>query len=137
MGIIQKVANPGPATPAASIGLLLLRLGMGGQLAKHGWDKLAHFTDMAANFPDPLHAGHSVSLGLAIGSELVCAALVALGFLTRAFAVPVVFLFCVILFVLKQPYDKGGEMAALYLTGFLALLFVGAGKFSVDGRLGK
>ena len=40
---------------ARSIGLLVLRLGVGlMMLTAHGWGKLAGFSDLADRFPDPL-----------------------------------------------------------------------------------
>jgi uncharacterized membrane protein YphA (DoxX/SURF4 family) len=42
----------------ADWGLLILRVWFGGNLfIKHGWEKLANFSQLAQHFPDPIHIG--------------------------------------------------------------------------------
>ena len=61
-------------------GKLILRIGFGAtMLLAHGWPKLANFSQSMNTFPDPLGIGNSLSLGLAIFAEVLCALLVALG----------------------------------------------------------
>ncbi len=134
MGAIRKLFDPGQHTAAASFGLLLLRLAAGGMMAYgHGWKKLEKYGDLVDRFPDPIGVGGPASLVLAIGAELGAAILVALGFATRLAAVPLVVTMAVAAFVIHadDPFGKK-EFALIYLAPFLALLFTGAGRFSVD-----
>jgi putative oxidoreductase len=90
---------------------------------------------------------------LAVLAEFVCAVLVVVGFATRFAAVPVVVTMAVAAFVVhgSDPWSMGEaarrfmageskswaskEPALLFLIPFLALVFTGAGKFSVDGLI--
>jgi len=131
----MPVSNP---SPAASFGLLVLRVVTGVMLlSRHGWGKLAHFSDKAARFSDPLHIGHDRSLMLAIFAEVACSVLVAIGFATRFAAAVLVILFGVIQFVVLagQPFDDR-ELAALYGVIYLALLLIGPGAYAIDSRWG-
>lgn len=125
-----------------SIGLLILRVGIGGYISTHGWGKLQ--TILAgdfAGFPDPIGLGSGLSLVLAMIAELICGLLVAIGMATRPAAVVVVFAMAVAAFGFHaaDPWMMGEgpskEPALVYLFAFLALAFTGAGRFSFDQRL--
>jgi len=138
----------------SSIGLLILRLGIGGYMASHGWGKLQMV--MAGGFDqfgDPIGLGSGPSLVLVTFAEFFCAVLVMLGFATRFAAVPVVIAMGVAAFVAhgSDPWTMGEgarlfmtgesqswaskESALLFLIPFLSLMFTGAGKFSIDGLI--
>jgi putative oxidoreductase len=124
---------------AVSAGLLLLRAGTSCLLLfGHGWGKLAHFAERAPRFPDPLGLGPMTSLALVIFAEVFCSAAVALGLLTRLAVVPLVVFFAVALFV-QHTHDPWAqkELAAVYAVPFLALLFTGPGRYSIDERLAR
>lgn len=139
-----------------SIGLLILRLGAGGYMATHGWGKVQLL--FAGNFDqigDPIGLGNVLSLILATTAEFLCSLLVMLGFATRFTAVPVVFAMGVAAFVIhrndpltmgrafeifmaresKLPPPLSKEPALLFLVPFLALIFTGPGRFSIDAWL--
>jgi putative oxidoreductase len=123
---------------AISMGLLVLRLGAGGLLFYgHGWGKLIHYAERAAGFADPLGVGPATSLGLVIFAEVFCAALVAIGFLTRLSVIPIIVFLMVAGFIqhAHDPWPKR-ELAFLFAVPFIALLFAGPGRFSLDARLG-
>ena len=141
---------------ATSIGLLILRLGSGGVMASHGWGKLQML--LAGNFDmmgDPVGLGNKASLILVVGAEFVCAILVMLGLITRLAAIPVVFAMGVAAFVAhgNDPISMetaaklfmageskswaSKEPALLYLIPFFALVFTGAGRFSIDNVIWK
>lgn len=130
---------PGSNTsPAASFGLLVLRVVSGAMLLyAHGWGKLAHFSERAGGFSDPLHVGSDRSLALTIFAEVACSVLVAIGFATRFAAAVLVFLFGVIQFVVMagQPFDKR-ELGILYGVIYLAIVLTGPGAYAVDSRWG-
>ena len=123
---------------ALDFSLFLLRLAGGGLMIKHGFDKLIHFNDKVRTFSDPLHIGSTLSLSLVIFAEFFCATLIVFGLLTRLAAIPLVICFSIVLFVIHRGEVWGeGESAALFLAVYLALLFTGPGKFSLDRLLGK
>lgn len=120
--------------------LLVVRLWFGGSmLLLHGWGKLANFSAYAGKFADPFGLGKSTSLGLAIFGELVCATLVVLGLFTRAAALVVAITMTTAFWVghgAKLMGPGNGELAFVYLGAFLALFLGGAGKFSLDAKMG-
>ncbi|MGA2245409.1 MAG: DoxX family protein [Verrucomicrobiota bacterium] len=114
--------------------LLVTRLCFGlTMLFNHGIAKLVHFSDMAGTFPDPLRVGPQASLILVMLAEVAGALLLTVGFLTRiAAAVLVIDMFVAFLMVNKTAMHGDGELAFLYLTGFVILAIAGGGLFSVD-----
>lgn len=137
-----------------SIGLLVLRLGVGGYLLTHGVGKLR--MTLAGSFDafgDPIGLGSVPSLILVTMAEFACAILVMLGLWTRFAAVPVVVAMAVAAFVAHagDPWSMekaamaffsgesetwfSKEPALLYLIPFLALIFTGPGEISVDGLI--
>jgi putative oxidoreductase len=125
-----------------SVGLLILRLGMGGYMMTHGWGKLQMVINRQFDqFGDPIGLGNTLSLILAMLAEFFCALLVLIGLGTRVAAVPVVLTMGVAAFVVhaSDPWTMGGgaskEPALLFLTGFLALVFLGGGRFSFDALI--
>jgi putative oxidoreductase len=120
--------------------LLLLRLWFGlPLLVLHGWSKLTGFSAMAEKFPDPLNVGHSISLGLTVFNEVVCAALIVVGLFTRAAALVGISGLGVAFWIVhghKLAGAGNGELAFTYLGVYVALLLAGAGKYSVDAHVG-
>jgi len=136
---------------ASSIGLLVLRVGVGGYLATHGWGKLQMLLHGQFEGFDVIGIGAKPSLVLVTFAEFVCSLLVAAGFFTRLAAIPPVLAMGVAAFVVhradpwtmekafaafqsgatKMPLSK--EPALMFLAPFLALAFLGAGRFSIDG----
>lgn len=119
-------------------GLLALRLWLGlSLLFLHGWSKLVNFSETAGQFPDPIGLGSSTSLALAVFAEVACALLLVIGAFTRAAAFIQMFLMSVAFFVVHKAALSGpasGELAYIYLGGFVALLITGAGRFSLDAK---
>ena len=123
---------------AVNTALLILRVGLGSLILKHGYDKLSHFNTMQDKFMSFLHMGSTVSLVLVIFAEFFCAILLILGLFTRLACVPLIIDLCVAFFIIKNGEFFGkGEVEALYLVGFVAILFAGPGRVSVDRMIGK
>jgi putative oxidoreductase len=126
--------------PASTdVGLLVLRLWLGlSLLLLHGWTKLSTFQQMAGKFPDPLKIGHQNSLILAILGEVVCSILIVLGLFTRFGALGSAITMAVAFFLVHNHSLKmgpgSGELAYVYLGGFVVLFLTGPGKFSVDAK---
>jgi putative oxidoreductase len=121
-----------------SFGLLLLRLTVGGLIIPVGYNKLIHFNSMKSQFVDPFHIGMTASLGLVVFAEFFCGILITLGLLTRFAAIPLIIVMAVAVFYAHKGdvFGEGGH-AALFMGGYLALLFTGPGKFSLDHAIGK
>jgi putative oxidoreductase len=126
---------------SVDVGLLVLRLWLGlSLLLLHGWSKLAGFSKMAGEFYDPLRIGHKNSLILAIVGEVVCSTLVVLGLFTRLGALGAAINMAVAFFLVHNHVLKGrnsGELAFLYLAGFVTLFLTGPGGFALDAKAGK
>ncbi len=141
---------------STSIGLLILRLGIGGYMVTHGIAKVQMM--LAGDFDkfgDPIGLGRAASLVLITMAEFLCALLVMVGLATRLAAVPVVIGMAVAAFVAhgSNPWTMGEgarlflsgeakswaskEPALLFLIPFLALIFTGPGGFSMDALVGS
>lgn len=134
--MFKKLFIPSEDSDLTNVALLVARLWFGlTMLLNHGVEKLAHFSEQAATFPDPLGVGREASLILVVLAEVVGAILLAVGFLTRvAAAVLVIDMFVAFLMVHKTALtgQSNGELAFLYLAGFVILAIAGGGLFSTD-----
>jgi putative oxidoreductase len=119
--------------------LLLLRLWLGlTMLFNHGFGKLGGFREGAQTFEDPLGIGSTASLVLAVFAEVLCSALLTLGLLSRFAALNLAITMAVAFFIVHGSAlsgDQSGELAFIYLAGYLVLVFAGGGKYSLDRRL--
>lgn len=125
---------------SADVALLVLRLWLGlTMLLNHGWGKFSGFGQMSAKFADPLGVGPVASLGLTVFAEVVAAALVSLGLFTRFASLVLIIELAVAFFKVhghKLAGPGSGEMAFLYLAGFVVLFIAGGGRFSTDRSIG-
>ena len=134
-----------PEATLTALGLLALRVGLGVELAIHGWPKLkapqgtAGFLTQIGFKPGILWAWVLVLV------ELLGGILLILGLLTRPVAALVAIQFLVISFYIKPgkmkvpfttPQGAGWEWDWLILAMAVALLLMGAGAFGLDGVLG-
>ena len=119
---------------AEDLGKLLLRVAAGGgMLWQHGWGKLMHFSDAAKDFDDPFGLGPTVSLVMIVFAETLCALLVGLGLWTRISTVPLIIGMAVAAFISNSGDPFGaGEKALVYMAIYLAIFFIGSGRFSLD-----
>ena len=120
--------------------LLLLRVVAGlTLLLNHGWGKVTNFGTISDNFMNFLGLGSTTSLVLIIIAEVLCAALLVVGWLTRFAALVIAIGMGVAFFVahgMKLSGPGNGELAFLFLLAAATLFFAGPGKFSVDGKQG-
>ncbi len=116
----------------------MLRVVLGATLFyKHGLEKIAHFSQMSAHFPNPLHVGSHVSLIFALLSDAICSLLAVLGLGTRFAAFIIAVNMSVALYFVHHMAlrSEHGEMMLIYIAGFIALIFTGGGRFSLDWKL--
>ena len=125
---------------STDLALLLLRLWAGGSMAiLHGWMKASNFSTFSGRFMDPFGLGKPATLGLVIFAELVCATLLVFGIYTRFAALVLAFTMAMAFWLghgAKLTGEGNGEMAFLFLGTFVTLFFAGAGKYSVDAKMG-
>ena len=134
--MFKKLFVPSDDSDLTSMALLVARLWFGlAMLFNHGFEKLAHFKDMVGDFPDPLGLGQEASLILVVCAEVLGSLLLAVGFMTRiASAVLVIDMFVAFLMVHKTALTgaHSGELAFVYLAGYVILVIAGGGLFSMD-----
>jgi putative oxidoreductase len=143
--MIKKLFAPGNNSGPANLGLLVLRLWIGfSMLLNHGVGKLENFSDTAPNFPDPLGIGHPASIALAVFAEFFVSLFVIFGLMTRWSALVLAIDMGVAFIAVHKGALSGqgsGELAFMYLMGYVTLLLAGPGSFSLDkalfGRGGK
>ena len=123
----------------ASVGLLLLRLSIGGLMIHHGQEKLADPQQFANTYVASLHLPFPLFFAYAAGfSELIGSWLVILGLLTPVGALALSGTMTVAAY---QHISTAGfniyvlELVLLSLGGSLALLFNGPGRFSFDAGI--
>ena len=117
--------------------ILILRLVAGFVLLYgHGFGKLSTiFTGQEINFFDPIGIGANPSFYLAAFAEGICAILLMLGLFTRYAAIVLAINFLVIFKVHFKDGYEALELISLYLFTFIAIVFAGGGKYSLDNLL--
>ncbi|MCF8382741.1 MAG: DoxX family protein [Chlorobium sp.] len=125
-------------------GKLLLRLSVGGLMLFHGIGKLQHgyaFVEkMLLKSGLPEYLSHGILVG-----EIVAPVMIVLGFNTRAAALVEAFVMVMAVYLvhmgdLYSINEHGAyalEVQTLYLFGSLAIVFLGAGRYSLGGSNGR
>ncbi len=139
----------GTRDATASLGILVLRLLIGSMMFfGHGLDKLRQFSSLkesfqVADFLPFNHLSPQASLIACLVGELLAPILLILGLTTRLAAFLLGFTMIVAAFqihaghplFLGQGVTAAKEPALLYLVPMIALIFSGAGAFSLDAGL--
>jgi|SRR5690606_10147290 len=123
----------------ADFGILFVRVTIALLMLTHGLPKMLHlFSSEPTAFPSVLGMSPSLSLGLAVFSEVLCSILILVGLGTRFAAIPVIITMAVAAFYIhsSDPFSIK-EMSLLYLLGFTFVLIAGGGKYSLDNILAK
>ena len=120
---------------SVDFGLLVLRVWLGlTMLLNHGLHKATHFADLAKKFSPVIYSSH-VSLGLVVFAEVGCSVLLVVGLLSR-FASLVLAINMSVAFVMVHKAGlvgaNSGELAFIYLAGYVALFIAGPGKLAAD-----
>jgi putative oxidoreductase len=120
-----------------SIGLLILRVGVSTLMVTHGWGKVTSiFSGKFAGFPDPIGMGNTLSLIFAAAGEFLCPILIAAGLFTRLAAIGPAFTMAIAAFVVHSADPWASREPALaYMIPFVALIFTGPGRVSLDHLL--
>ena len=132
--LINNIFNPGSYPNNVNIALLILRVVIGVFMLTHGWGKMENlFSGEPIQFPDPMGVGATVSLALAVFSEVLCSILLIIGLGTRFAAIPLLVTMLVAAFIvhLNDGFGKQ-EFALLYGVIYLTITIIGPGKYSLD-----
>lgn len=124
---------------------LILRVGLGFFMAfGHGLGKLQMLISGDIQFAALFGLSPTINLTMAVLAEFFAALLVLVGLKTRLAAIPVIITMAVAVFIVhfSDPLfaaSGGGskEFAAIYLIGYLGILLLGSGKYSLDALIGK
>lgn len=119
--------------------LLLIRVGVALMMLTHGLPKLAQFfSDEPIAFANVLGMGETLSLLLAVFSEVICSVFILFGFGTRLATIPLIITMLVAVFYIHSadPFANK-EMGLHYLLAYIFLFLTGSGKYSIDGVLTK
>lgn len=114
--------------------LLIQRIVLSIFMLTHGWPKMIKlFAEGPISFPDPLGIGMRYSLILAMLAEVLAPLLIIAGLASRLSSVFVIVTMFVAAFVVhaSDPFTRK-EMALLYLVGFIGIMILGPGRFSID-----
>jgi putative oxidoreductase len=137
--MIKRLFAPAQSLAVLGGALLLLRGWLGAaMLLNHGLGKLQKFGTLKDAFPDPLGVGSLTSLSLAVFAEFFCAILLVLGLFTRFAALCLTVTMIVAFTMIHRGALSGensGELAFIYMAGFVALLIAGPGRFSLDQKI--
>lgn len=131
--MIHKLTRTSYTETTVGISLLILRIGAGVLMIHHGYGKLTHFDEYKGDFLNFLGLGPTISLALVIFAELVCSFLILIGLFTSVATIPLIITMGVAVFMAHDAaiFAKG-ELATLYLFVYVAIMFVGPGKYSLD-----
>lgn len=136
---IAKLFKSGNYSNSVSAALLLLRIVAGLFMLTHGWGKFQMLISDGPNqFPSVLGMGATASLVLAVLAEFFASILLIFGLGTRFAALLLLTTMLVAALVIHSadPFSKQ-ELPLMYSTIFLVILYLGAGKYSLDRLICK
>ncbi len=127
-----------------NFGKLVLRLSIGGLMLFHGIHKLIHGFTMIGEMLVKNHLPRELMWGVPAG-EVLAPLMLILGWKARPAAALIVFTMGMSIYLVFRDklltLDSLGapvyELNLLYLFGAIAIMFLGAGKYSVSGGQGK
>ncbi|HEX6849184.1 MAG TPA: DoxX family protein [Chitinophagaceae bacterium] len=121
----------------SDLGLLIGRIALAVLMLSHGLPKMQMlFSGDPVEFPAVFGMSAGLSLALTVFAEVLCSILILVGFGTRLATVPIIITMLVAIFSIHAADEFAKkELAVLYLSGYLVLLFAGSGKYSIDQLL--
>lgn len=119
-----------------NIALLILRVVFAGSmLYGHGISKLNRLIEGDLSFANPIGIGEAPTLVLAVFSEFLAPLFILVGYKTKVFSFfPAATMFVAAFIVhLSDPFARK-EKAILFLIGFIVIMMMGPGKYSIDRK---
>ncbi|MGN6618291.1 MAG: DoxX family protein [Ilyomonas sp.] len=131
---MKKVFNTQTSSSAIDITLLLGRVGIAALMFTHGLPKLQMLlSGETSQFPSIMGLGATLSLTLAVFSEVFCSIFILTGFATRLATIPLIITMLVAaISVHAADAFATKEKAILFLLVYILLFFMGSGKYSID-----
>ena len=118
------------------IALLILRIVFAGSmLYGHGYGKLTRLIEGNLNFSNPIYIGEAPTFILAVFSEFFAPIFIIIGYKTKFFSFfPAATMFVATFIVHMANGDPFGriEKPLLFLVGFVVMMMMGPGKYSID-----
>jgi len=122
----------------ADLGILLLRLIIGGLFTWHGADALSHYKLYLSMSKSTIGLGASMEFHLVVLSHFICGIFVVLGFLTRLSIIPIFISMAVAFFIAhKGQAFMLKELSFAYMLLCLPVFIFGSGRFSIDRLIFK
>jgi putative oxidoreductase len=142
---MRTLLHPASQAPALTdVALLLSRVALGVILLAHGWQKLNEWTldGTAAAFADMGIPASTIAATFSTAVELLGGAALILGLLTPVVAALNILNLLGALVLVHASNgvfvgNNGYELVLALAAGLLVMATLGAGKFSVDGLLGR
>ena len=119
-----------------NIALLLIRIVFAGSmLYGHGLSKFYRLIEGDLSFANPIGIGEAPTLVLAVFSEFLAPLFILVGYKTKIFSFfPAATMFVAAFIVhLSDPFARK-EKAILFLIGFIVIMMMGPGKYSIDRK---
>ncbi len=135
--LIKTLRASSPAILSQDFTLLLFRVLVSvSMINTHGMKKILDFKGTVAHIPDPIGIGGEASAVMAIVANIVAPIFVILGLGTRAAILPILGVTLMGFFVVhgSDPWPVR-DVPLMYSLAYLALFFLGAGKYSLDAKL--
>lgn len=121
-----------------NVALLAMRLLFGGLFLWHGMAKFALYGGNMVAFPNPLGIGSVVSFYMTLFAEVVCSVAVIFGAFYRLALVPMIVTMAMAFFVVHHgDAFATKELALVFMSAFVLMFCMGAGKYSLDNIIAK
>ena len=137
--IIKKITSVFPPSNTFNIAMLFFRVAISVELIiAHGLKKIGIGVSEAEKIPNPLHLPEAINQCFAVASNLFFPVFILLGLFTRLAILPVLAVTLTGYFLLHwndSLLEK--DMPFMYSVSFLLILFLGAGKYSLDYLINK
>ncbi|MEM6718002.1 MAG: DoxX family protein [Bacteroidota bacterium] len=130
-------SQPNPKT--VDISLLVFRVLVSlSMINTHGMKKLLNFEETTQHIPDPLGVGGEISAMIAIVANIVAPVFVIFGLATRLAVLMILSVTLMGFFVVhgNDPWAVR-DIPLMYSLAYLLILYVGAGKYSMDHKIYK
>lgn len=133
---MNKIFNTDYKASTVSTGLLILRVGIAVLMLVHGFPKLQMLFSGDIQFLGIMGMSPTLSLILAVFSEVLCSILLLIGLGTRLATIPLIITMLIAVFLvhLNDPFASQ-ELGLLYLLAYVSIFLLGAGNYSFDAVL--
>lgn len=133
---MKRLLNAQPFN--ADLGILFVRMILGGLFTWHGYDALCHYDLYLSMSKSTIGLGTNLEFNLVVFAQLICGITVALGFLTRLSVIPLFIIMFIAFFVAhKNDPFVAKELPFVYLLLCVPVFVFGGGRFSVDRLIFK